>query len=93
MGPKSAGRPRHLRFRHPLVRSAIYQDATFTARRAAHWALTQVLEDEPHSEWRAWHLAAAAIGTDEPAAVALEEMEPAVSRFERWAERDRRTWT
>ena len=33
----------HLRFRHPLVCLAIYQDASFAARQAAHRALLQVL--------------------------------------------------
>jgi DNA-binding CsgD family transcriptional regulator len=61
-----------LRFSHPLIRSAIYETSTFTARRAAHRALTEVLVDEQHADRRAWHLAAAAIGPDEGAAVALE---------------------
>jgi DNA-binding CsgD family transcriptional regulator len=47
-----------LAFRHPLVRSAIYQAATFTARQAAHRALIAVLQGGQQAERRAWHLAA-----------------------------------
>jgi hypothetical protein len=61
-----------LRFRHPLVRSATYQGATFTARRAVHRALVQVLADDRHADRRAWHRAAATVGQDEEVARALE---------------------
>src|SRR5918996_3399222 len=61
-----------LRFRYPLVRSATYQGATFTARQSAHGALVQVLADERHADRRAWHLAAATLGHDEEVARALE---------------------
>jgi DNA-binding CsgD family transcriptional regulator len=61
-----------LRFRHPLVRSAIYQDATFTSRQAAHRALAQVLAVDQHADRRARHLAAATVGHDEEVARALE---------------------
>jgi DNA-binding CsgD family transcriptional regulator len=59
-----------LQFRHPLVRSAIYQAAGAFQRQAAHTALADVLASQP--ERRVWHRAAAAVGPDEQVAAELE---------------------
>jgi DNA-binding CsgD family transcriptional regulator len=63
----------HLRFRHPLIRSAIYQAATPARRREAHSALAHALDADHVADRRAWHLAAAAVEPDESVALALEQ--------------------
>ncbi len=60
-----------LRFRHPVIRSAIRQGASLADRLAAHAALAAGLEDQP--DRRAWHRAASVIGRDEGAANELVE--------------------
>ncbi|MET7402538.1 AAA family ATPase, partial [Dactylosporangium sp. NPDC005572] len=59
-----------LRFRHPLVRSAVYARAGVAERLAAHDALAEVLGDDPHRQL--WHRAAAAAGADEGLSLRLE---------------------
>jgi DNA-binding CsgD family transcriptional regulator len=59
-----------LGFRHPLVRSAIYQAASLAERHAAHAALAEALGHDPDRQ--AWHRAAATVGTDPGVAAALE---------------------
>ncbi|HEX5439561.1 MAG TPA: LuxR C-terminal-related transcriptional regulator [Ktedonobacterales bacterium] len=58
------------RFRHPLIRSALYQAAGGAQRRAAHAALAAVLADQP--DRAIWHRAAALVGRDEQVATDLE---------------------
>jgi len=59
-----------LEFGHPLARSVAYHAATNADRRRAHTALAGVTTGES----RAWHLAMAAVGLDEAAADALDEV-------------------
>ncbi|MBB4755044.1 AAA family ATPase [Actinoplanes lobatus] len=60
-----------VRFRHPLMRSAIHQRAGLAERHAAHAALARVLSDQPSRA--IWHRAASLSGPDENVAAGLAE--------------------
>ncbi len=63
-----------IRFRHPLVRSAIYQSAAPRQRRTAHRALAACLTGQWQADRCAWHRAAGIAGRDEEVAGELAAM-------------------
>lgn len=60
-----------LRFRHPLVRSAVYRNASLPERRQAHAALADVVSGPAADEHRAWHRAHAASAPNESVSLEL----------------------
>ena len=59
-------------FRHPILRSVIYQGASLPQRQAAHRALVETLQGGPNADRRAWHRAALALPPDDQLADELE---------------------
>ncbi|TCP57046.1 putative ATPase [Tamaricihabitans halophyticus] len=70
-----------LDFRHPLIRSAVYQAASSHERITVHTELATAFGELGNPCQRAWHLAAAATGPDEAVARALVEAAEADRAF------------
>lgn len=60
-----------VRFRHPLIRSAVYRNATPADRRAVHRALADATYHDRDPDRRAWHRASATVEPSEEVAGAL----------------------
>ena len=72
-----------IRFRHPLIRSGIYQQAELTERMAVHAALAETLASEPDRS--IWHKAAATIAPNEEVAAHRLKILMQMAGFGIWA--------
>jgi DNA-binding CsgD family transcriptional regulator len=61
-----------LTFRHPILRGAIYQEASLPNRQLVHTALAESLSGEMNADRRAWHRAALLVDPDDEIADELE---------------------
>ncbi len=61
-----------LAFRHPLVRSSVYESASLDSRQQVHHALANALGKEQRDDRALWHRAIAIDAPDEQIAAALE---------------------
>jgi DNA-binding CsgD family transcriptional regulator len=69
-----------VRFRHPLVGSAIYGSVDGATRRSAHRTLAQAAAALQITELEAWHASRATIGTDDAVAARLERVADMAAR-------------
>jgi DNA-binding CsgD family transcriptional regulator len=73
-----------VRWRHPLVRSAVYQHAAAPDRRDAHARLAAAADTAGATEQRTWHRAAAAFAPDREVAADLETVAGETARRGAW---------